>query len=93
MPPNSSREARAPGCQAQREEGKGKEGFRRKSATDVQTHFPSGSLKSLWGNPGTPRKDTTQAEMTSVLGHAHERWRGAEGLYGRLGLWGMFLGA
>lgn len=33
-----------------------------------------------------------QAEMTSVLGHAHECWRGAEGLYARLGLWGMFLG-
>ena len=30
--------------------------------------------------------------MTSVLGHAHECWRGAEGLYARLGLWGMFLG-
>lgn len=71
MRPDSSGEARAPCRPAQGEEGKGKEGFRRKSATDVQTHFPSGSSASRWGNPATPRKDTMQAEMTSVLGHVH----------------------
>lgn len=92
-PPNSSKEASSQCRQAQRKEGKGKEGFWRKSATDVQTYFPSGSSESRWGDPATPGKSTTQVEMTGVLEHVHTRWRGTEGPYGRLVLWGMSLGA
>ena len=49
--------------------------------------------QSRRGDPATPRKSTTQVEMTGVLEHVHTRWRGTEGPYGRLVLWGMSLGA
>lgn len=90
MPPNSSQEARTRCRQARRKAEKGKETrrFREKSAPDVQTYFPSGSLESRWGGLATPR----ETKVTLISGHTHTHV-GTEGPYGRLVLWGVFLGA
>ena len=87
MPPNSSKEASTQCRQAQRKEGKGKEGFWRKSAIDVQTYFPSGSSVTA-GRPSHPQEEHHAGGNDWCLGartHTLERHRGPIRKAGALG--------
>ena len=56
--------------------------------------LPLRKLRVTLGKPSDPREGHHAGRNDWCLGaRAHKRWRDAEGLYGRLRLWGRFLGA